>query len=54
MIARELHYFLLLPRDQQVQAIRRLHCAGMGDHDIARVTRLNVEQVRRLLAEVMA
>jgi len=49
---RELMHFLLLPRDRQIEAIRRLHATGMGDHDIARVTRLSVVMVRRLLAEV--
>lgn len=49
---RELHYFLLLTRDQQVEAIRRLHALGMSDHTIASATRLSVEMIRRLLAEV--
>lgn len=44
--SRELHYFLLLTRDQQVQAIRRLRAMGMSDHTISTATRLSVEQVK--------
>lgn len=51
---RELMHFLLLTHDQQVQAIRRLHAMGMSDHTIAAATRLSVEMIRRLLAEVAA
>lgn len=42
-------YFGLLPRDQQIQAIRRL-AAVHGDHVIAEATGLSVDYVRRLLA----
>lgn len=48
---RELHYFLLLSRDQQLEAIRRLHALGWSDYGIASATRLSVEQIRRLLGE---
>jgi hypothetical protein len=50
-VSRELYHFLLLDRDQQIQAIQRLSKSGMSDHTIAAATRLSVEQVRRLLAE---
>lgn len=49
--SRELIHFLLLDREQQVQAIRRLASSGMSDHTIAAVTRLAVEQIRRTLSE---
>ncbi|HEY0941901.1 MAG TPA: hypothetical protein VGE08_17545 [Steroidobacter sp.] len=52
--SRELHYFLLLPRAQQIEAIRRLHASGMSDYSIATATRLSVEMIRRLLAEATA
>ena len=48
---REMRHFLLLDRDQQEQAIRRLVAAGMSEHTVASVTGLSVEQVRRVLAE---
>lgn len=48
---RELHHFLLLPRQQQIEAIYRLHVSGMSDYGIASATRLSVEQIRRLLGE---
>lgn len=48
---RELMHFLLLPRDRQIEAIRRLHALGWSDYGISHATRLSVEQIRRLLAE---
>ncbi len=48
---RELLHFLLLDREQQAQAIRRLATSGMSDHTIAAVTRLSVEMIRRIVAE---
>lgn len=48
---RELRHFLLLDREQQAQAIRRLAVSGMLEHTISAVTGLSVEQVRRILAE---
>lgn len=48
---RELLHFLLLDRDQQAQAIRRLSAQGMSDHTIATATRLSIDMVRRILME---
>jgi hypothetical protein len=49
---RELIYFLLLPPAEQVNAIRRLAATGMSEHGIAAATRMSVEQIRKILAEV--
>jgi hypothetical protein len=46
--------FALLTREEQAQAIRRLHNSGYSDHTIAAATGLSVEMVRRVLAEVLA
>jgi hypothetical protein len=51
MRERELRHFLLLDRDQQVQAIRRLVSSGMSEHIAAAASGLSVEQVRRILGE---
>jgi DNA invertase Pin-like site-specific DNA recombinase len=51
MRARELHHFLLLDRDQQAQAVRRLISSGMSETTAAAATKLSVEQIRRILAE---
>lgn len=48
---RELIHFLLLDRDQQAQAIRRMAALGWSEYGIASATRLSVEQVRRVIAE---
>lgn len=48
---REMRYFLLLSRDEQAAAIRRLAATGMSDYSIAAATKLAVEQIRRVLAE---
>ena len=48
----ELIHFLMLPPAEQANAIRRLARAGMSDSTIASATRLSIEQVRRILAEV--
>ena len=48
---REVMYFLLLPREQQVAAIKRLVAAGQSERTIAAATRLSVGQIRTLLAE---
>lgn len=45
------HQFALMPHDLQVLAIRRLAAAGHGDHVLAAMTGLAVEQIRRVLAE---
>lgn len=52
--SRELHYFLLLTHEQQIEAIHRLHRLGMSDHTIAAATKLSVEMIRRLLSEVQS
>jgi hypothetical protein len=46
-----LHHFLLLDREQQAQAIRRMANTGWSESSIAAASRLSVEQVRRILAE---
>jgi hypothetical protein len=51
---RELRYFLLLDRDEQREAIRRLASGGMSDYTIAAATMLSVEQVRAILGESKA
>lgn len=48
---RELHHFLLLDSDAQLQAVLRLHRSGMSDNGIASATRWSVEAVRRALGE---
>lgn len=48
---RELVHFLLLDREQQAQAIRRMANTGWSDSSIAAATRLTVEQIRRVLAD---
>ncbi len=50
MRERELRHFLLLDRDQQVQAIRRLIAAGMSEATVAAATCLSVEEIRQVLA----
>jgi DNA invertase Pin-like site-specific DNA recombinase len=51
MRERELRHFLLLDREQQESAIRRLAAAGMPEYTIATATGLSVEQVRRVIGE---
>jgi DNA invertase Pin-like site-specific DNA recombinase len=51
MRERELRHFLLLDREQQESAIRRLIASGMPEHTIATATGLSVEQVRRVLSQ---
>lgn len=48
---RELRHFLLLDRDQQAAAIRRLVACGMSEHTAAAASGLSVEQIRKILAE---
>ena len=48
--AREFAAFLLLSPTEQLQAIVRLSRSGMSEHSIAAATRLNVEQIRQMLA----
>ncbi len=45
-----LRHFLLLDRNQQVQAIRRLITCGMNEDAVAAATGLSVEQVCRILS----
>jgi 2-iminoacetate synthase ThiH len=49
---RELHYFAMLSREEQREAIHRLANAGMSDYTIAAATKLSVEMVRIILAQV--
>ena len=46
---RELHHFVMLDRDQQAAAIRRLAASGVSDYGIAAATRLSVEFVRTVI-----
>jgi hypothetical protein len=48
---RELIYFLMLPRNEQIAAIKRLAAAGQSEQTIAAATKLSVEQIRELLSE---
>lgn len=50
MRERELRHFLLLSRDEQEAAVRRLAAAGLSEHAIAGTSGLSVDQVRRILA----
>ena len=43
-------YFAMLTMDEQHSAIRRLARSGIGDHGIADLTGLAVEQIRRVLS----
>jgi hypothetical protein len=51
---RRMHYFVMLTRDEQVDAIHRLSRSGMTDHGIASATQLSVEMVRKILGETKA
>jgi hypothetical protein len=51
---RRMHYFAMLTRDEQAQAIHRLSGSGMSDHAIAGATQLSVEMIRAILGEQMA
>jgi hypothetical protein len=53
-MTRELHHFLLLPRDQQIEAIRRLRTMGWSDDAIAKATGLSAVQVRDVLGQPAA
>jgi hypothetical protein len=46
-----LRHFHSLSSDAQADTVRRLSASGMGDHELARVTKLHVEFVRRVLSE---
>lgn len=50
MPSAQLH-FLLLPREAQQVAVRRLALSGMSDHDIAAATGWSLDNVRRVVAE---
>jgi ABC-type phosphate/phosphonate transport system ATPase subunit len=51
---KRMHYFAMLTRDEQADAIHRLSRSGMSDHAIASATQLSVEMVRKILGEVAA
>jgi 2-iminoacetate synthase ThiH len=51
---REMHYFAMLSREEQREAIRRLANSGMSDYTIAAATKLSVEMVRIILGEQKA
>jgi hypothetical protein len=46
--------FLLLNEQERRDAITKLARSGMGDHAIASITALNVEMIRRILADQAA
>ena len=46
---RELHHFVILDREQQASAIRKLAASGVSDYGIAAATRLSVEFVRAVI-----
>lgn len=46
-----MHYFALLSRDEQEQAIRRMAASGLSDHVISAATMLSVEQIKKILGE---
>lgn len=46
------HHFARLPHSEQADAVRSLARDGHSDHQIARLSGLHVEQVRRVLARV--
>jgi len=46
-----LAHFRTLDAAQHADAIRRLAAAGMGDHELARVTGLHLAYVRQVLSE---
>jgi DNA invertase Pin-like site-specific DNA recombinase len=48
---RELRHFLLLDRQQQAQALRRMVASGMSERTVAAASGLSVEQVRRVIAQ---
>jgi hypothetical protein len=48
---RELAHFKLLTADEQLATVKRLAAQGLSDATIATITRLGVDDVRRLLAE---
>ncbi len=48
---RRMHYFAMLTRDEQAEAIYRLSRSGMSDHAIASATQLSVEMIRAILGE---
>lgn len=46
---RELHHFVMLDRDQQAAAIRKLAASGVSDYGVSAATRLSVEFVRTVI-----
>ncbi|MGH8258287.1 MAG: hypothetical protein ACREUG_01200 [Steroidobacteraceae bacterium] len=50
-VPHEFVHFLLLDREEQAAAIRRMASTGWSEGSIASATRLSIEQVRRILAE---
>lgn len=43
-------HFVVLSRDEKIQAICRMAVTGYADYSIAAATRLSVEMVRHILA----
>lgn len=46
----KMHYFAMLSRDEQHQAIHKLAGSGMSEYSIAAATQLSVEMIRVILA----
>ena len=44
-------HFAVLDHAQQLEAIRKLAAGGAGDHEIARLTGMHVEQIRKALSD---
>ena len=44
-------HFVVLNRDEKIQAICRMAVTGYADYSIAAATRLNVEMVRHILGK---
>lgn len=50
-VDRAMHYFMMLSRDEQRDAVGRLSRQGMPDHIIAATTGLSVALIRRIISE---
>jgi hypothetical protein len=49
--AGKMGYFVMLTREEQAAAIRRMALAGMSDYTIAAATMLSADQIRAILGE---
>jgi ABC-type phosphate/phosphonate transport system ATPase subunit len=46
-----MHYFAMLSREEQHQAIHKLSNGGMSDYAIAAATKLSIEMIRFILGQ---